>query len=382
MTANKFLAGPLIIKMTGPLLRIVGDRNPSNVKIAILKTLGLILVKGGPTLRAFVPQFQTTFVKALSDPSRQVRVEAILALGLLMPLSTRVDPLIKELVSGALGKVATTGDEGGGVVVQTATLEALAVVLEMGGKKAKLPETVSSALDASTTLIGHSDDSVREAAAKVFGASCDILGASKAEEALQANVLVDRHGVSTDIRHGKACAIRRVVSTSVGSDLGESVLSELRSLSAKYTKDEKLSVQEAGIAAVGAVVGRSADPSSALRAVEPDLLPLMGDMKQRLETHQALARCLCLALELADVPSRVAFLGTTLLGACLKLAMSGSQRVQFAFNDVLWLALDVEDGQSGLDEYSSTAMFEDARQMKSLYSKVLVKIKKITILDD
>jgi len=84
LTSNKYLAGPFIVKMTGPLLRVVGDRNPSNVKIAILSTLGLILVKGGPALRAFVPQFQTTFVKALSDPSRQVRVEAIRALSLLM----------------------------------------------------------------------------------------------------------------------------------------------------------------------------------------------------------------------------------------------------------------------------------------------------------
>lgn len=62
-TSDKYLNGPLIVKMTGPLLRIVGDRNPSNVKIAILKTLGLVLVKGGLALRAFVPQFQTTFVK-------------------------------------------------------------------------------------------------------------------------------------------------------------------------------------------------------------------------------------------------------------------------------------------------------------------------------
>ena len=30
LTSNKYLAGPLIIKMTGPLLRIVGDRNPAN----------------------------------------------------------------------------------------------------------------------------------------------------------------------------------------------------------------------------------------------------------------------------------------------------------------------------------------------------------------
>jgi len=101
ITASKFLAGPFIIKMTGPLLRIVGDRNPSAVKIAIIKTLGLILVKGGPSLRAFVPQFQTTFCKALSDPSRQVRFEAIHALSLLMPVSTRVNNSGEAAHSGA-----------------------------------------------------------------------------------------------------------------------------------------------------------------------------------------------------------------------------------------------------------------------------------------
>jgi hypothetical protein len=40
LTATKFLAGALIIKMTGPLLRIVGDRNPSNVKIPNIITAG------------------------------------------------------------------------------------------------------------------------------------------------------------------------------------------------------------------------------------------------------------------------------------------------------------------------------------------------------
>jgi hypothetical protein len=383
LTSNKYLAGALVIKMTGPLLRIVGDRNPPNVKIAILKTLGLILIKGGPALRAFVPQFQTTFVKALADPSRQVRIEAISALGLLMPLSTRVDPLIKELVSGSLGKGTSGVDEAGAVaVMQTATLEALAVVLEKGGTKAKLPESIPSALDASSTLICHSDDSVREAAAKVLGASCDILGVEKTKEVVLQKLLHDDGGETADVRHGRACSIRRLLSTSVGRELGESVTSDLRAAAMHYMKDENLLVQEAGIVAVGAAVGRSADPKSALRLVEPDLLSLMGDLKQRLETHRALAKCLCLALHFANVPSRVSFFGTTLLGACVKLAMSGSQRVQFAFNDVLWIALGVVEGQAGLDEYSSAAMFEDSRQMKSLYSKVLVKIRKVTVLDD
>jgi hypothetical protein len=100
------------------LLRIVGDRNTPAVKTAIVQTLGLILTKGGPALRAFVPQFQTTFVKALSDPSRQVRVEAIKALGLLMPmpLSSRVDPLSKELVFTSLGKGSNVTVETAGMV--------------------------------------------------------------------------------------------------------------------------------------------------------------------------------------------------------------------------------------------------------------------------
>lgn len=191
LTADKFLAGPLIIKMTGLLLRVVGDRNPSNVKIAILKTLGLILVKGGPALRAFVPQFQTTFVKALTDPSRQVRVEAINALGLLMPLSTRVDPLLKELVAGSLGKTASTSDTVGIVAVQTATLEGLAVVLRKGGKKAKLPDSIPSVLAASKELIEHADEYVREASAKVVAAACDLLGVDTAVEVIQESIIED-----------------------------------------------------------------------------------------------------------------------------------------------------------------------------------------------
>jgi len=383
LTANKFLAGPLIIKMTGPLLRIVGDRNPANVKIAILKTLGLILVKGGPALRAFVPQFQTTFVKALSDPSRQVRLEAITALGLLMPLSTRVDPLIKELVAGSLGKGNVSGDDGVGVVaVQTATLEALAVVLQNGGKKSKQPDSIPSALEASLTLIRHSDDSVREAAAKVVGASCNILGPEKTEEAIRDEIL-QFDDDSGDIRQGKACAIRRIFSADVAKNLDESTTSEMTEMAIGFMKDEKLSVKESGIEAVGAVVGRSENPEASLRSVEKYILSLMvGDLKQRLETHQSIARCLCLCLQLSQVDSRIALFGMTLLKACIKLAMSGNQRVQFAYNDVLWLVFNVSEGEDGLDEFGSTAMFEDARQIKSLYSKVLLKIKKVTILDN
>ena len=384
LTATKFLAGPLIIKMTGPLLRIVGDRNPSNVKIAILRTLGLILVKGGPALRAFVPQFQTTFVKALSDPSRQVRLEAIGALGLLMPLSTRVDPLLKELVAGSLGKTSGTAESAGAVAVQTATLEALAVVLGKGGKKAKLPDSIPSTLEASKELVGHADEGVREGAAKVMGVACGLLGVDTATEVLQTAILSSDGDDDGTIKHGKACGIRRIFASSIGRDLDSSVSAEAQALAASYMKDDKVSVKQAGCVAAGAVVGRSASPSASLKGVESEYLAIIEHTKEQLEVHQAAARGLCLTLVLSEgvVTDRIELFGQTLLNACLKMAMSSSQRVQFAFNDVLYLALDVAGGEAGLEKYSSIAMFENSKQMKSLHAKVLGKIKEVTILDD
>jgi hypothetical protein len=61
----------------------------------------------------------------------------------------------------------------------------------------------------------------------------------------------------------------------------------------------------------------------------------------------------------------------------LKMAMSGSQRVQFSYNDFLWIALDVKAGGNGLEEYLSIAHFDSAKKMQTLHSKVLMKIKTV-----
>ena len=66
----------------------------------------------------------------------------------------------------------------------------------------------------------------------------------------------------------------------------------------------------------------------------------------------------------------------------MKLALSGTQRVQFAYNYVLWLALDVQHGDAGLEEFSAKAHFEAARSMRSLQEKVLKRITSVPFLDD
>ncbi|KAH9290137.1 hypothetical protein KI387_034254, partial [Taxus chinensis] len=58
---------PFVVPITGPLIRIIGDRFPWQVKSAILSTLGTLISKGGIALKPFLPQLQTTFIKCLQD---------------------------------------------------------------------------------------------------------------------------------------------------------------------------------------------------------------------------------------------------------------------------------------------------------------------------
>jgi hypothetical protein len=151
---------PFLVKTTGPLIRVVGDKYPSGVKAAILQTLGLLLEKGSAALRPFVPQLQTTFVKALSDPMRQVRQRGCKSLGMLMELSTRVDPLIGELAAGAASADSSA--------VRATMFEALAQVLEGGGRKAAA-DAIGRAAQAAAQGLEETDDEARAAASLCMG---------------------------------------------------------------------------------------------------------------------------------------------------------------------------------------------------------------------
>uniref|UniRef100_A0A7S2RDU6 TOG domain-containing protein n=1 Tax=Mucochytrium quahogii TaxID=96639 RepID=A0A7S2RDU6_9STRA len=147
---------PFVIKITGPLIRIVGDRFPWEVKVAILKTLGKLLEKGGPMLRPFLPQLQTTFVKSLNSETTMVRTEGSRALKKLMKIGTRVDPLVNDL-----GGTASSDDTDSGV--RLSVLEALAGVLEVSGKKVSQPVLEKCIQNCNKdSLLFHRDASIRE----------------------------------------------------------------------------------------------------------------------------------------------------------------------------------------------------------------------------
>mmetsp|Transcript_19096 Transcript_19096/g.39989 ORF Transcript_19096/g.39989 Transcript_19096/m.39989 type:complete len:314 (+) Transcript_19096:1049-1990(+) len=308
-----------------------------------------------------------------------VRIEAIKALALLMPLSTRVDPLIKELVASSLGKSSNVSVETAGLVaIQTATLEALAVVLRHGGKKVKLPESIPSSLEAGKELVVHEDDGIRESAAKVIGYACELLGANEANEVIQ-EFVVDKmptlSSSSSEVKHGIACICRRVLTTSIGEEIDSKIYDSISSIIQILMKDDKSMVREAAFVAIGAVLGCSDDAKSSLSRLEKSIAKGM-DSKEEIEVQKAVAKGLCITATKQPGLFRTQE-GLFLTNNALKLAMSGAQRVQFSYNDFLWLALDVGNGESGLDEYLNLAHFDQAKTMKAIYSKVLVKIKSV-----
>ncbi|ORY78643.1 armadillo-type protein [Protomyces lactucae-debilis] len=151
-----------VTQITGPLIRIIGERSSSDIKAAILLSLRLLLQRIPASLKPFLPQLQRTFTKSLADPMEAVRVRAAKALGTLITLQTRVDPLVAELV---------TGVQGGDAQVAEAMLSALfqvvgkaAIHMSTASKQSVVQLVKQLSTGGAAAASGSSDVSGRKAA--------------------------------------------------------------------------------------------------------------------------------------------------------------------------------------------------------------------------
>lgn len=107
-TSEKTL--PLVaVKATGPLIRVFAERVQPKAKEETLATLIYMLQNTGTSLKALVPQFQSTFLRCITNSSSETEVKDLAgtALGLLAKLAgPRNDLLIRELA-----KTLTIPDE-------------------------------------------------------------------------------------------------------------------------------------------------------------------------------------------------------------------------------------------------------------------------------
>ncbi|XP_077016110.1 stalled ribosome sensor GCN1 [Tamandua tetradactyla] len=189
---------PSVVSITGPLIRILGDRFSWNVKAALLETLSLLLAKVGIALKPFLPQLQTTFTKALQDSNRGVRLKAADALGKLISIHIKVDPLFTELLNG----IRIMEDPG----IRDTMLQALRFVIQGAGAKVDvvIRKNIVSLL---LSMLGHDEDNTRMSSAGCLGELCAFLTEEELSTVLQQCLLADVSGIDWMVRHGRSLAL-------------------------------------------------------------------------------------------------------------------------------------------------------------------------------
>ncbi|KAH7543347.1 hypothetical protein FEM48_Zijuj02G0174600 [Ziziphus jujuba var. spinosa] len=260
VTSEKSLK-EFVIQITGPLIRIIGDRFPWQVKSAILATLTIMIRKGGIALKPFLPQLQTTFVKCLQDSTRTVRSSAALALGKLSALSTRVDPLVCDLLA-----ILQASDGG----IREAILSALKGVLKHAGK------SISSAVRARIynllkDLIHHDDDQVRITAASILGILSQYMeDAQLTELRKELSNLASSPGWSA--RHGSVLTISSMLRHNPSSIFVSSEFASILNHLTASLKDEKFPLREASTKAFGRLLLHQVQSDSSNTSVLLDIV--------------------------------------------------------------------------------------------------------------
>lgn len=236
---NEVTLKPFIVPITGPLIRIVGDRFSWQVKSAILATLGIVITKGGIALKPFLPQLQTTFIKCLQDNSKAVRSRSAWALGQLSALSVRIDPVVGDLLNGL--QVSENG--------VNAMLIALMGVMKNAGKNVSAP-VVGNALAALQSFLGSEDDEVRCLAARSVGIISQYVSDAVFTNLLQ-SLVASGPSQPWAVRHGTTTAVASMLRHSSSRIVQTPSLLTVTTFIRVRSKDDKVPVRGSAAKCIG-----------------------------------------------------------------------------------------------------------------------------------
>lgn len=282
---------PFATTVTGPLIRVIGEKVSSDTKAAILTALTSLLKSIPQFLRPFIPQLQRTFVRLLSDASNEsLRSGAVAALGLLIEFQPRVDSLVTELIASA----RTTEDRG----VKNSLLKAMLQVVVKGGRN--LSETSKAAI---MTLVeeelSHVDDKSAVSYARLLGSLSQILSAEEAANILRSKILSKR-GDPTELKFA-VLAINSFLRDAPVHVFETGLLEEIVSFVVDSSNATTPYISDNATVAIGKLMlldGELRSPKQTGEAApKPFVLP--DELKQRL-VDQILATCLDPASKSSD----------------------------------------------------------------------------------
>lgn len=229
---------PSVVHITGPLIRILGDRFNAAVKAAVLETLAILLFKVGILLKQFLPQLQTTFLKALSDQNRAVRMKAGVAIAELIKIHMRPDPLFVEMHNG----IKTQDDS----PVRETMLQALRLVTTQNGDK--ISELLKKQIYATlTSMLNYSEDITRSCVAGCLGALLKYLPEDLLDDALNNHIFNEDFGEDWSLRHGRTAALFVVLKESPATVFNSKYESKLCKTLVACIQSDKLTVASNGV---------------------------------------------------------------------------------------------------------------------------------------
>ncbi|EUB63098.1 Translational activator GCN1 [Echinococcus granulosus] len=88
---------PCVVKVLGPMIRLLGERQPPVVRAAVTESLATLVEKCPTSTRPFSPQLLVTFSKVLGDPTKEIRLVGGLGLANVLAISPKLDFILVDI---------------------------------------------------------------------------------------------------------------------------------------------------------------------------------------------------------------------------------------------------------------------------------------------
>uniref|UniRef100_A0A673JAN4 EIF-2-alpha kinase activator GCN1-like n=1 Tax=Sinocyclocheilus rhinocerous TaxID=307959 RepID=A0A673JAN4_9TELE len=346
---------PSVVNITGPLIRILGDRFAWTVKTALLETLTLLLAKVGIALKPFLPQLQTTFLKALQDSSRAVRLRAAESLGQLVSIHTKVDPLFTE----QLLAIRNAEDSG----VRETMLQALRFVIQGAG--AKVDPTIRKNI--TTTLLGmlgHDEVQLLKALQSRTESS-HVICLSAA----------DVSGVDWMVRHGRSLTLAIAVKSAPDQLCSEEYSSTVLEAVLSSATADRIPIACSGIRAMGYLMRhqlRTGGPESISPRIITQFLKCLQN--QSSDIRLVTERMLWWVCKEAETPALEPSLVKPVIKALLDNTKDKNTSVRAQSEHTLVSLLRLRQGEDGMQSINAILDTASNELLSECYRRSLKKI--------
>ena len=258
-----------VTQITGPLIRIMGERVMPNVKAAMLRTITLLLAKVPGGLKPFLPQLQRTLTKGLTDPAPIVRDGASKALVVFVGLQSKLDPLVAEIVASTKSNEERS--------VRESSYSALVGLVKTLGPDRPLSDSskklIEKAIEDACLSGVDADIEIRRQAARCFGAYVTRMPTEEAKGLLASSVLVEPNNWTH--AHGIALMILSTLreSPELFEETGQDY--DLISTVDSLVSDDKAVVAETAIKAASGIFSSDSPSAYAIDTLVPRLASIL-----------------------------------------------------------------------------------------------------------